>query len=250
MLLPTIDWKALRDKRGFKVALIALCVLVVLGGAGVAGYYLWPEPAPKPPPPVATATTQEAREFLASEDFSRLPLDQRMEWMDQARQKMDEMDEEERRKLFESVDENTRHQIGENMRKMMMERMTRDVETYYSLPEAEREAFLDKKIDEMEQFRGRRGPRGGPGGPGPRGDRPPRGREGQARSGERDRQRGPGRGGPGGPRGPRRRPGGPDGPFARMPADKRAEFMLYRKAMAKRRAERGLGGPPGGPPRR
>lgn len=249
MLRPVIDWKELWGKRGFKAAVIGLCTVFVLSGVGVAGYYLWPEPAPKPPPPVQTATTQEAREYLASEDFKRLPLEQRSEWMEQARGRMAQMDDEERRNLWQNTDEETRRRIGENMREMMMERMTRDVETYHSLPVSEREAFLDKKIDEMES-RGWGGPGMGRGPGGPRGDRPRDG-QGQARSGDRGGRPEGFRGGPGAPGGPpagaRRGPrGGPGGFMARMPADKRAEFLAYRKAMMKRRMERGLGGP-GGP---
>ncbi len=249
MLMPTIDWKALWDKRGFKATVIGAATVLALSGVGVAGYYLWPEGAPKPPPPVETATTQEAREYLASDDFKQLPLDQRTEWMGQAMRKVAQMEDEERRNLWRNTDEQTRRRIGENMREMMTERINRDVETYHSLPESEREAFLDKQIDEMQQRWGR----GGRGmGRGPRGDRPPR-REGQARSGDRGGRPEGYRGRPGDrggrPRGfrGRRGGGGPGGRLARMPADKRAQFTVYMKAMAKRRADRGLGrpGPPG-----
>ena len=243
MLLPAIDWKELWDKRAFKATVIGLSTVCGLSGVGVAGYHLWPEPAPKPPPPVETTTTQEAREFLASDDFKRQPLDKRIEWMDQARERMAQMDEEERRDLWRNMDEQTRRQIGENMRGMMMERMNRDVKTYHSLPASQREKFLDEQIDEM----GQRWGRGGRGmGRSPRGNRP-RGREGQARSGDRGRrpEGAQGRTGDqgrrrGGFRG-RRTPGGPGGHLARMPADKRAQWLVYRKAMAKRMAERGMG---------
>ncbi len=250
MLLPAIDWRELWGKRGFKATVIGLSAVCALAGVGVAGYYLWPEPAPKPPPPVETATTQEAREYLASDDFKQQPLDQRIEWMGQAWERMSKMDEEERRRLWENMDEQTRDQIRDNMRGMMMERMERNVQTYHSLPASEREEFLDKQIDEMRERWGR----GGRGmGRGRRGDRPRR-PEGQARSGDRGRRpegaegqrgdRGPRRGGFRG----RRTPGGPGGRLARMPADKRAQWLVYRKAMAKRMAERGMG-PPGRPGR-
>ncbi len=253
MLIPAVDWKALWGKRAFRTAVIGLCSAFALSGVGVAGYYLWPEPAPEPPPPAETATTQEAREYMASDDFNRLPLDQRSEWAGQTMRRVAQMDDAARRDLWESTGEETRDRIRENMRQMMTERWNRDVETYHSLPASEREAFIDKKIDEMRS-RGR----GGWGmGRGPRGDRPPR-REGQARSNDRGRRAEASRGGPGdrdrrsGDRGRgsgryrgRRGGGGPGGRLARMPADKRGEYLVYRKAMAKRLAERGLG-PPGG----
>jgi len=249
MLMPAIDWKDLWSKRSFRATVIGLAVVVVAGGAGAVGYALWPEPAPKPPPPVETATTQEARDYLASDDFKKLPLDQRSEWMGQQWQKVAEMSEEDRRKVFENTDEKTRDRIRDNMRGMFMERVSRDVTTYHSLPASEREKFLDEKIDEMESRFGR----GRGMGRGSRRDRPPR-REGQARSGGRERRPDASRGGPGerarGPGGPRGRrgPGSPGGFMARMPADKRAEFAVYRKALMKRRLERGMGPP--GPPRR
>ncbi|MBN1344746.1 MAG: hypothetical protein JXQ73_18785 [Phycisphaerae bacterium] len=237
MLIPALNWKSLWKKRGFRAAVVGLSSLFVLSGVGTAGYYLWPEPAPKPPPPVQTATTQEARQYLASEDFSRLPIEQRIEWMDQARKKMDQMGEEERRKVWENTDEKTREKIGENMREMFRARMDHDVKTFITLPESEREAFLDKKIDEMQQFRGRGGPPGM--GRGPRGDRGGRPPDGEARGGSGDRGQRP-EGARGGDRGRRRGGGGPGSWMARMPADKRAEFNVYRKAMGKRMAERGI----------
>jgi len=240
MLIPVVNWESLRSERGFKAGAIALVVVIVIGGAGMAGYYLWPEAAPKPPPPIETATTQEARDYLASEDFKRLPADQRNEWMDQHRQRMSQMDEEERRKLFDSMDDDTHRRIRDNMRQVREERMSRDIETYHSLPESQREQFLDEKIDEMQSRR--RG--GGRMGRGPRGGPPPDGNRGGRNAG---RDRGRGRAGQGPPRGSRR----PGDRMLRMPADKRAEFTVFRKAMAKRMAERGISppGPPGPPPR-
>ena len=259
MLMPVIGWKSLWAKRGVKVIVIGLGPLLALGGVGVFGYYyFWPEPAPKPPPPVQTATTQAVRDYLASEDFRRLPIDQRIEWLDQQRQAVANMTPEDRRSLWRDTDEQTRRRIAENIGEVMEERMNRDVATYHSLPPSEREAFLDKKIDEMQPFRGRGGfgMGGGPGmDGGPRGDRGPR-PEGQAGPGGQGRRPEGFRGGPGGPgggppqgvRGRGGGAGGPGGRMARMPADRRAEFSVYRRALAKRMAERGLA-PPGPPSR-
>ncbi len=249
MLLPTIDWKKGWVDRRFRVALIGLGVVFVLGGLGVGGYYLLPAPTPQPPPP-PTATTQEAREYLASDDFERLPVQERVAWLDERRKSMETMSPEQRREVWESMDEMTRRRVGETMREAMRERMIKDVETYHSLPPEEREKFLDQKIDERESRGwGRRGmgpPRG------PRGDRrggPPPSRAGRDRGGDRgprasgSRERSGGRR-PGENRFHSRRSGG--GPGSRrfhIPADKRAEFMAYRKAMMARRIERGMGSP-------
>jgi len=253
MLMPVVEWKNLWAKRATRIIVVSLGLLVSLSGVGVAGYYLWPEPAPKPPPPVGTATTQESRDYLASNDFRRLPLDQRVKWLDDQRKTVTNMSPEDRRNLWQNTDEQTRHKIGENMRATMEERFARDVSTFNSLPPSERDKFLDKKIDEMQQSRGGGFGMGGfgmGGGP-PRGDRGPRPDGPPGGPGPRpDGFRGP-PGGPGGgpPRGFQGRGGGggPGGRMARMPADQRAEFSVYRRAMAKRMAERGLAAPGGRP---
>jgi len=235
MLMPVVNLRELWKRRGLRTAGIGLAVVLAVGGMGAAGYYLWPQRAPAPPPPAETASEEEARDYLAGDDFRRLPVDRRLEWVGKRMASMAEKDPEERRKAWESMDEETRRRIHENMREMMTERMNRDVETYHSLPPSEREKFLDERIDEMERRRprgGRMRDGGGRGGP------PPGGGRGPGPSGEQGRR-------PEGRRGPP--PGGPMGHMARMPADKRAEFMAYGKAMMKRRMERGLGppGPPG-----
>ncbi len=249
MLMPVVDWKNLWAKRATRIIVVSLGLLVSLSGVGVAGYYLWPEPAPKPPPPVGTATTQESRDYLASNDFRRLPLDQRVKWLDDQRKTVTNMSPEDRRNLWQNTDEQTRHKIGENMRATMEERFARDVSTFNSLPPSERDKFLDKKIDEMQQSRGGGFGMGGfgmGGGP-PRGDRGPRpDGPGPRPDGFRGPPGGPGGGPPRGFQG-RGGGGGPGGRMARMPADQRAEFSVYRRAMAKRMAERGLAAPGGRP---
>lgn len=251
MSLPTMDWKKQWGDRRFRTTVIALAVVLGLSGIGVGGYYLWPEPAPAPPPP-PTATTQEAREYLAGDDFERLPVEQRVAWLDERRKGMEDMSPEQRRELFESMDESTRRRIGETMREAMRVRITKQVETYHSLPPEERKAFLDERIDEMEArgWRGRgfgppRGPSGNRGGD--RGPRPDRANA--ARGGNRSPQAGGSRDRSRDRRDwqsrfhSRRGGGGPGSRRFNIPADKRAEFRAYRKAMIARRIERGMGSP-------
>ena len=231
MLTYVIGWHELWDRRGLRIAMMGLGALLVLSGVGAGGYYLRAEPAPKPPPPARTASVEEAQGYVASDDFERLPMDDRIAWVDQRMQRMAEMDDDEFRQSWETMDEQTRRRIRENLMPVMQARMKRDVDGYHELPESERDAFLDERIDDMERFR-KRGRRmlGGP--PGQGSPSPP----GQAPG------PGNGRGGPG------RMGGRMMANMAKLPADRRAKMMSFMKAMARRRTERGMP-PPFGRPR-
>ncbi len=228
MLRPMIDWQALWKRRGLRSAILSLGAVLVLSAVGAGGYVLWPEPSPPPPPPAASTTTAEAQAFVGSDDFEKLPMDRKITWVEERMQKMTEMDPEEFRKSWEDMDEQTRRRIHENLMPVMEARMQREVDAYHRLPASEREAYLDKLIDQMERFRPR-GPRMGDGPPGPGAPPPPGGPSGRG-----DRRGGPGR---------------MMARMAKMPADRRARINTFMKTMAKRRAERGMG-PPGGGPRR
>ncbi len=243
MLLPVINWREWKGKRVAKVVLIGLVGVAGLVGIGTAGYYLWPEPKPKPPPPIDTATPTENAEYAASDDFKRLPMKQRLAWLDTQMKMIDRMGDDEFRENWEKIDESTRARIRENMDEVMHERGRRQINEYHKLPTSEREAYLDERLDEMNRWgrrtrimfgsrgRGGRGPRGGH-----RGDRAEAGRrdgaghpEGQANR----RRRGPG--------GERFREGAHRFMVEQSP-DRRAKTVAYFSAMARRRAERGEGG--------
>ncbi len=246
------------SQRSLKITAVSLAIVLGLTGLGWGGYHFWPRPLPKPPEP--NASVEQARDFLASDDFNRLPIDQRIAWVDQRMQKMSELGDDAFRRAMRDMDEKTRHRIHENMHAVMEARMDRNVDNYFKASEAERTALLDKQLDDMQRFmRRERGPDSRPGGP--EGSRGPGGREGRGDRGGRSRGDGGPPGGGGGPGmgGP---PGGGPGPggdmggrgrqaivrFSQMPADKRARAVAYRTAMRKRMVERGMGGP-GGPPR-
>jgi hypothetical protein len=147
--------------------------------------------------------------------------------MEQMRGQMEQLTDDQRRALFQE------------MRAPMQERMRATVDGYFAVPEAQRRAYLDQQIREMEKRRAEmqqrfaqrqasgenRGPGVGgfPGGEG-RGGLP----NGEGREG--------GRGGPG---------GGPGGGRERAMLDnstptERARSTEYFSAMEKRRKELGL----------
>jgi hypothetical protein len=124
-------------------------VLLGLGGVGAGVYYVWPEPAPKPPPPV------ENVDYAASEDFNRLPMKKRLDWVERQIAKGMEMDDDEFVKFWQDMDRDKRERIQDNMQGVMRERTKRHVDEFHKLPRDQRQAFIDQRIDGMEQFHSR-----------------------------------------------------------------------------------------------
>jgi hypothetical protein len=152
MLLPVIDWKELMEKKGARIALVCIAAVASLGGVAVGGYYLWPGPTPKPPPPVASSTMGQTIDYAASTDFERLPMNQRLAWIDGQAKKLAQMDDDDFARTWRETDEATRDKIANNLRTVMRERTRRDVDQFFTLPKEQREAFLDKRLDEMKQW--------------------------------------------------------------------------------------------------
>jgi len=155
MLIPVIEWNKVFSKRGGKIAVISLGVVLGLGGVGAGAYYLWPEPAPKPPPPIDASTPDENADYAASEDFSRLPMKKRLDWVERQMAKSTEMDDDEFVKFWRDMDREKRERIQDNMRDVMRERTKRDVNEFHTLPRDQRKAFIDHRIDEMEEWQGK-----------------------------------------------------------------------------------------------
>ncbi|MBN1345255.1 MAG: hypothetical protein JXQ73_21360 [Phycisphaerae bacterium] len=152
MLVPVLDWKALRKKRGLRRALIGSATILCLCGAGLAAYHFWPEPAPKPPPPMATSSLEEDADYAASNDFNRLTMRQRQDWLDGHVRKTNAMDDDVFLAKIRQMDLDKRNRLRENLTGVMRERILNHVKTYRKLPESEKKEFLDKNIDEMEQL--------------------------------------------------------------------------------------------------
>lgn len=109
--------------------------LAVVGVASAAAVSYWalrdaqpadgrvvvPEPVDDPAKP---------QQYIYSESFAQLPVAQRLDYLAQHRE-----------------------QIGQELRRYWRYQMQRTVDGYFALPEDQREAYLDRVIDEMEQFR-------------------------------------------------------------------------------------------------
>lgn len=233
-MMSSLDRKGSGEKRGL-VGTGRVIVALVLAGAAAGGvYYFRPRPAPKPPPPPKTATVEEAREYLAGDDFDRLPMKQRMAWLEDRLEALSEMDEAELRESVEDMDEETRRRIRRNIGRVIFTQMSKSVDDFHELPESQREAFLDEQIDRMQTFRQVarkiRGPRDEQEGASEQQDQA---REMQARN-EQDSRSETGRDGKKHPR------GGMMGLLSLLPADRQARITAYHKALTNRMKERGI----------
>ncbi len=130
-----------------KKGLIAgVAAVVVLGLGLAAAWALWPTPMPAPDAPAI-----EVAKFMATDRFAKLPLEQRQPYLD-AMQKMSFAD---RMALFQDpgITEEQRMAAWRNtMGRMMDDRAA----AYFALTtKKERDAYLDRMIDEGEQMRAR-----------------------------------------------------------------------------------------------
>jgi len=151
VLLPVVDWKGLWNAGGPRKAFIGLATTFVLSGVGTAGYYLWPEPAPKPPPP-ADSTLVQGAEYAAGTDFTRLPMDRRLAWIETQIKMATEMSEEEFINIWKLMGDEKRNLIQKHLDAVARERVRRQVSQYYRLPPKEKTAYLDQCLDEFEKI--------------------------------------------------------------------------------------------------
>ncbi len=194
-------------KKWGRIAAIALLVIS-------ASVWAINRRAPKP-----DADIQKVVKYVASERFADLTPEQKQPYLDRMRQ-MPREDRSAMRDANLSEDEHDR--LRENAFGNMMGQR---IEGYFALPAGpQRLAFLDKMIDEGEQWRQRAATRQAANpadGPNAQGNRP----DGQRRGG---------------------RGGGWNDParmkkmIERMPPTRRTQFAEFFSAMEKRRAERGL----------
>ncbi len=152
MLMPVIDIKKFVATKAGKATVVSLAVLVLAGGAGATAYYLWPEPAPKPPPP-PESSHRENVDYMASDDFDRLPMDQRLAYFERRMKRVEAMSEEEFFELWRNTDPASRARIRNNLERVMRERINRHSRDYFKMGKKEREAYLDERIEEMERWK-------------------------------------------------------------------------------------------------
>ncbi len=151
MLLPVLKWEVLRQGRGLKVLLISFGGVIALAGAGAVTYCLWPDPPPKPPP-APTASIDKHGDYVASGDFNRLPLKQRVDWVEGEMHRAVEMNDDEFVTYWKEMDEAKRDRIRRNLSVVMREIAKRQVTEYFKLSPEERADYIDDRIDEEEEW--------------------------------------------------------------------------------------------------
>jgi hypothetical protein len=201
----------------------SLTAAAVLVGLGLIAWVMWLRPEPLPP---VDAPREQLVAFAATERFANLDAERKQRYLDA----MQSWSFADRRAAVESAnltDDQRREAMRNTMRPMMIKR----VEGYFSLAgEAERDAYLDKMIDEMETMRAAA-------------------RAGQALSrlaGSSTRPSSDGNAS--GPRGPS--PERQKEMLEDLAPDQRAKMAAFMSAVQERRRERGLPDwQPGPPPR-
>lgn len=253
MLLPVIDFKKLWAKRGVRIGALSTAAVLGFTGSVTALVMLWPEPAPAPPPPVESNDHEQTIDYLASDDFNRLPAKRRVKWLDAQMEKALAMDEGEFVQMMRNMDDETRERIEDNLEPVMRERVKVHAREYCSLSSEERDAYIERRMSEHRQWdrrmhaafgdhhrRGRRGDRSnhGESRASNNNDR----RSGQARAGR-------GSGGPSGDadRAERRRRGRERFRAEIMrfmvseSPDQRAMTLAYLRAMGRKHVENNIG---------
>lgn len=136
-----------------KKIIIGVSVLVVaLAAAGTGSFLYFHESVPVLPD-INKTDSKDIATFLASKDFAKVPVDKKLEYMDSLRAK----NEKEGKNPFDSFRElpkEQRDKIMGNMRPVFEERMKQEAKKYCSLKtQAEKDAYLDERIDRMEKMR-------------------------------------------------------------------------------------------------
>ncbi len=114
---------------------VIVLVGVVLFSIGL-GVYWW-RSGPAPDPAVERVVAMQAQIMPA--EGKRPSVDQQVQAMTEMGKNMRELSPEQRQQVFE--------------RSGFRERIRRDLDTYFELPVEKRKAFLDERIDEMENMR-------------------------------------------------------------------------------------------------
>ncbi len=121
---------------------------------------------------------------MASKDFSKLSDEEKKAVTEDARKNRRKIREVMESKVIpDTVKEQIRKNLGESFRNEMM----KQIDEYFSLPESERDAYLDKMMSEMR--RGGGPGRGGFGSPPPPGGGENRGQEEQGAQGQQQGNR-------------------------------------------------------------
>jgi hypothetical protein len=127
------------------IALVAvICLLAV-------GFLYRSRPAPAPPD-AEKAPPKDVVAYLASDDFAKLPEAKRSEYFE-ALMKLPPERRAEGLKMMEGLTDAQQEKVMKNVGSIFHSRLAKEAAEYRALKPGEREAYLDRKIDEMERQR-------------------------------------------------------------------------------------------------
>ena len=134
---------------------IAVCVLVVAaGGVWGAKYWLDQREQTDVEAKLASGDADEMRDALLSLDPEKLDGDEGKNTIDLTTERMRDMSFSEIMEVMRSKDltEEQRRHLRQVGREVMMASMNKNVDEYFNAAKEEREAVLDRHIDEMTEF--------------------------------------------------------------------------------------------------
>ena len=112
---------------------------------------LWPESVPPKAPEVQKQTAKETAVFLASADFDKLDINSRQNYMEKVlADTAQHADIWAARKV---LSDDQRKRLEQNMRPVFKKMIETRIDHYFTLPEEQREDYLDELIDQAMALR-------------------------------------------------------------------------------------------------
>lgn len=143
----SIDDFLAERRREIAKALVAALVAAVL----IAGGYWWFAVRWKPPPSIFDAPVDDVLGYLAMDDFSKLPLKERMKFLMDFADRFRGMAQSESMVMsgfLAGLSGPTREQLTQNARELAKDILAEGAATYVNLKPEEREKFLDDWLAE------------------------------------------------------------------------------------------------------
>lgn len=148
-----IDLGDLWREHGGRI-MVGAAALVVAGALTGAGYW-WFAVRWKPPPSIFDTPVDNVLGYLATPDFNKLPMRERMKYISDFVGRfrgMSQQDSVVAAAFLAGVTGKVRAQLTQNVRILAKDIMIEGAGTYVNLPEAERGPFIDKWIVEWIRF--------------------------------------------------------------------------------------------------
>lgn len=141
--------------------IIVLGAAALLVAGGLAAWAFWPSGPRQAPDPAAMETEQLAR-YIAGDAFGKLPVDQRVAFMERAREATEAEGGSPMRRFFAGMGSLTEEELDRarrNMREVGRAMMDKRLRAYGEADAEEKTRMLDEMIDRMRERTDRRSER-------------------------------------------------------------------------------------------